>query len=293
MNDVEVIDMRLRPAVPSLTKSVLYQGGESAAIGKTLHPDFPRAPSTRERSIERLIEEMDAANVVTGSVPGRHSMEPFGVVSNEEISALAVRYPGRFVGWMGLDLRDNPDRWIAAIRAWAGRPGIVGVSIEPAISLEPDIGRADDRRLYPIYEECVKQRIPVSITLSALLQRMTGRPYELSDPKPIYRVAVDFPSLDIVVAHGAYPWVNDMLGVAFVCTNVWVSPDIYMTPQWPGAREYALAANDILQDRVLYGSNYPARPFPQHIAAYRSWGWKDGVIEKVLSRNARRLMSLE
>jgi predicted TIM-barrel fold metal-dependent hydrolase len=66
-----------------------------------------------------------------------------------------------------------------------------------------------------------------------------------------------------------------------------------MAPQWPGAREYAVAANDFLQDRVLYGSNYPARPFPQQIAAYRSWGWKDGVIEKVLGLNARRLLKLE
>lgn len=293
MRDIEVIDMRLRPPVPSLTKSVLYQRNESSAIGKTAHPDFPRAPSALQQSVELLVQEMDAANVAIGSVPGRQSMPPFGSVSNEEISDLAVRYPGRFVGWIGLDLRNEPDTWLSEIRHWIREPGMIGVSIEPAISLRPDVERADDRRLYPIYEECAKQGIPVSITLSGLLQRMTGRPYEFSDPKQIYRVAVDFPALNIVVAHAGYPWVMEMLGVALFCTNVWVSPDIYFTPQWPGARDYAVAANDFLQDRVLYGSNYPARPFPQHIAACRAWGWKEGVIEKILARNARRLMNLD
>lgn len=293
MRELAIVDMRLRPPVPSLTKSVLYQGSNAVGIGKTAHPDFPRPPSTRERSVEMLIKEMDEAGVAVGSVPGRHSMEPFGIVSNEEICGLAEKYPGRFVGWIGLDLREGPDSWISSIRTWTARKGIVGVSIEPAISLKPDITRADDKRLYPIYEECVKRDLPVNITLSGLLQRLTGRSYDYADPKQIYPVAMDFPTLNIHVAHGGYPWVMEMLGVALTCTNVWASPDLYMAPQWPGAREYAVAANDFLQDRVLYGSNYPARPFPQQIAAYRSWGWKDGVIEKVLGLNACRLLKLE
>lgn len=56
-----IIDMRLRPPIPSIVKSVLYQGA-----GTTDHPDYPRLPSTRERSLPLLIKEMDEAGISTG-----------------------------------------------------------------------------------------------------------------------------------------------------------------------------------------------------------------------------------
>ena len=288
---MNVVDMRLRPPLPSLLRSVLYR--EQEGVRQTRHEDFPRPESARQASADMLVKEMDDAGVRFGVIPGRHSAEPFGVIANDEIAEFAARYPGRFVGFAGIDLRGEASDWLAQIERWMSVPAFKGVSIEPSISLTADIRRADDRRLYPIYEECVRRNIPVNVSISALLQRITQRPYEDSDPRQVYQVALDFPRLDIHVAHAGYPWVMEMIGVAFVCTNVWMSTDTYLIPQMPGASEYAVAANNFIQDRTLFGTNYPAKPFRQMIDAYSGWGWRDGVLPKILGGNALRLLRMD
>jgi len=291
MTSLDVVDMRLRPPLPSLLRSVLYR--EQEGVRQTRHEDFPRPQSVREASPELLIREMDEAGVRFGVIPGRHSAEPFGVIANDEIAEFMARYPGRFVAFAGINLAGDADAWLSQIDRWMPVPGFKGVSIEPSISLTEDIRRADDRRLYPIYEECVRRDIPVNVSISALLQRITRRPYEDSDPRQVYQVALDFPRLDIHVAHAGYPWVMEMIGVAFVCTNVWMSTDTYLIPQMSGATEYAVAANNFIQDRTLFGTNYPAKPFRQMIDAYASFGWRDGVLPKILGGNALRLLRME
>ena len=41
-------------------------------------------------------------------------------------------------------------------------------------------------------------------------------------------VANDFPNLQIVVAHGCYPWIPMIFQVAITNKNVWLLPDIYI-----------------------------------------------------------------
>ena len=85
-----------------------------------------------------------------------------------------------------------------------------------------------------------------------------------------------------------------MLGVAFVCGNVWVSPDLYMVgTNTPGAAEYVKAANSYLSDRVLFGTAYPSRPLVESVQAFDEWIFERGVKEQVLGLNALRLMQMD
>src|SRR3546814_16925418 len=96
-----IVDMRLRPPIPSFARSTLYQAGP-----KTSHPDFPVEQSVKNCSLPMLTSEMDAAGVTVGVVPGRYSMAPFSDVPNDELAALFQEHPGRFVGFLGLDSED-------------------------------------------------------------------------------------------------------------------------------------------------------------------------------------------
>jgi len=84
----------------------------------------------------------------------------------------------------------------------------------------------------------------------------------------------------------------DMIGVAFVCPNVWLSPDQYFVKMIPAAQEYWKAANHYFQDRTLYASNYPSRPHREMIQAYAEWDWAPGVLDRVMGQNALRLMRM-
>jgi predicted TIM-barrel fold metal-dependent hydrolase len=243
--------------------------------------------------MEMLLQEMDEAGIEWGVIMGRQSAEPSGSIPNDELVDCTSNYPNRFVAWAGIDLSKSMDWCLAEIRRCVTMSGIKGISIEPTVSRDPTLRRPDERRLYPIYEECARLEVPINVTLSGVLQPQPNRPYEDSYPIPLYRVAKDFPKLQIHVAHGAWPWVMEMIGVAFVCPNIWLSADEYLVQQIPGAREYFKAANSYFSDRTVFGSSYPSRPVSEMVEAYLAWDWVDGVIAKVMRHNALRLMRME
>jgi len=283
------IDMRLRPPLPTWVGKANFAKG----IFYPVRIGFDRPPSAEQRSMDLLLAEMDEAGIEYGVIMGRQSIEPLGAIPNDEIAECVKRYPGRFLGWGGIDLSQPMDACLAEIRRCIQELGFKGISIEPSIARDETFALATDRRLYPIYEECVRLDVPVNISLSAVLQSTVDRPYELSNPIQIYQVAKDFPKLDIHVAHAAWPYVLEMIGVCFVCPRVWLSPDQYMIRMVPAAQEYVKAANSYFQDRTLFGTSYPSKPLAAMIAAYSEWDWADGVREKVLHRNARRLMRID
>jgi predicted TIM-barrel fold metal-dependent hydrolase len=286
---MKYVDMRLRPPLPTWIKQLQFTRGDDyyRNLG------YEKPSSTKTRSITDLLAEMDAADVQWGVVMGRQSEEPLGVIPNDEIADCIRQYPDRFVGWVGLDL-SKPMEWcLAEMRRCLALSGFKGVSIEPPISKDPTIHSPADRRLYPIYEECTKLGVPLNITLSAQLQARLNRPYEDSSPLPLYRVAKDFPKLTIHVAHAAWPYVMEMIGVCFVCSNIWLSPDQYMVKRLPGAEEYARAVNNYFQDRAVFGTAYPSRPHGKMIEEYKELGFSSEVFEKMMSKNALRLMKMD
>ena len=286
---MNIVDMRLRPPLPSWLKQTQFTRGDD--YYRKLGYEKPASAGTH--SIADLLAEMDRARVQWGVIMGRQSESPLGVIPNDEIAACIQQFPDRFVGWAGIDL-SRPMEWcLKEIDRCLRLPGFKGISIEPPISKDPTIRGPDDRRLYPIYAECTKREVPLNITLSAQLQSRLGRPYEDSSPLPLYKVAKDFPKLTIHVAHAAWPFVMEMIGVAFVCPNIWLSPDQYMVKRLPGADEYAKAVNNYFQDRSVFGTAYPSRPHDRLIEEYKELGFSGEVYEKVMWKNALRLMKME
>jgi len=283
-----IVDMRLRPPLASLLETPLFRTGTQSS---TSHPDFPRAPSADLRSPDLLLREMDEAGIGLGVVMGRQSPGGLGSVPNTELAEWISRYPTRFVAWAGIDVTQPIEQILTEFTQFIARPGFKGVSIEPSIA--PGFTGADDKRLYPLYDECQRIGVPVSITLSAILQASERRPIEHGAPAQLYRVALDFPKLAIHVAHAAWPWVLEMIGVAFTCPNVWLSPDQYLVPPLPGAELYAKAAANYFPDRTLFGTAYPFKPLSEMVTAYRSWNWPKALEQQILGENALRLMQMK
>lgn len=281
------IDMRLRPPLQSWKSTAQFR--EGTAYYPTRY-GFPRPRSVQTQSVDDLLAEMDDADIAIGIVMGRQSAPPHGVIPNDEIAGFVELHSDRFRGFAGLDLRDIPAA-VAEIDRTARLPGIVGMSIEPGAAVEPHF--SDDRRLYPIYERCQTLAVPISITLSGYLSAMAGHDLCYGSPSSVYRVATDFPRLNIVVSHAAWPNVMPMLEVAFLRQNVFVSPDLYLNQvDTPGAHEFIRAARFFLADRLLFGTAYPSRPLKESLEAFRKWELSPILEAKVLHDNAARLLGL-
>jgi uncharacterized protein len=279
----EVIDMRSRPsflhnfygASPG-TKEYEVVKWLNRRVGSKDDEHF-----TRSKTLEGFVQEVSesgirAAVVVGRDVPGiQHSNDEIHKITDKHDNLIGVGS----VDPQGADAKSCAREVERAIKEL----GLKGINLEPGFAATPT--RADDPIFFPIYEICDQLKVPV-----CLMSGPTSPSFELTDPAPVGRVARAFPNLSIVCYHGFYPYVNEVIGVAFRYENVFVVPDMYIF--LPGGSLYVEAANGFMKDQLLFGSSYPFRAMRQSIEDYQKLGFRDDVMERVFSSNAKRVLKL-
>ncbi len=164
--------------------------------------------------------------------------------------------------------------------------GLAGLTLDAASCNPPRY--ADDPVFEPLYRRCARLGVPVMVTYSGFV----GPDIGYVDPVRMDRVAAAFPDLSIVVVHAGWPWVPQILGVAYRRPNIFLSPDMYLI-NMPGASLYVEAANGLLRDRLFFGSSYPFIPLEDAVAIYTGLPFKQDVLSAVMGRNAARLLKLD
>ena len=119
-----------------------------------------------------------------------------------------------------------------------------------------------------------------------------GKGIGLDFGRPIYldSVARDFPGLKIVAAHPGWPWQEELLGVVTHKKNIWVDTSGYIAEQLPELFQRALRSR--LQDKVLFGTDFPYVDLKKALISFDKLGLKDTVREKILFANAQALFRL-
>jgi len=277
-----IIDFRLRPPLKGFLGMIMYADAERRDRITRQHGMEP-APSAQKQSMDMLLEDMDAAGVTLGVVTGRSS-GLYGSVSNRDVADIVHAYPGRFVGIGSIDPRNRRaafEQIDAALKL-----GLKGINIEPGAYATPMY--ADDRKLYPVYAYCEDKNIPVVVMAGG----SAGPDLSYTFPVHIDRVAGDFPGLRIAVSHGGWPWVHEILHVAFRRPNLYLSPDQYLC-NMPGMDEYVRAANGFLSERFLYASSYPFISAKGYAQWFAGLPIRKEVMERLLWRNAAEFLNLE
>jgi uncharacterized protein len=277
-----IIDFRVRPPLLGYRQLIMYSQAERRDRLTRQHGMEPAA-SAQQQSMELLLKEMDEAGISTGVVTGRYS-GTMGSVTNEDVAQIVRDYPGRFIGLGSFDPVDRR-KAIRQIRE-AMDLGLKGINIEPGAYPTPLY--ADDRRLYPIYAYCEDHDIPVTMMAGG----SAGPDLSYTFPVHLDRVLADFPGMRLAVTHGGWPWVHEILHIAYRRTNFYVSPDQYLCGL-PGTDDYVRAANGFLADRFLYASSYPFIGVKEYSAWFRTLPVKPEVLERLMYRNAARFLGLE
>lgn len=278
-----VIDFRLRPPMKGFLSLILYSQAERTA-GLSRKAGLEPAPSLLRASMDLLLQEMKEAEVSTGVVLGRQAGPPWGSVSNDDVATIVQEHPDSFIGMASID-PSNIEQALAECDRAVLKLGLRGIVIDPGMLVSPMY--LSDRRIYPVYRRCQELDIPVVLMSGG----SAGPDLSYSSPVWIDQVAAEFPGLRLVAAHGCWPWVTEILGVAYRRPNLYVSPDMYLV-NMPGALDYVQAANYYLEDRLLFASAYPALPLKGAVDAYRALPFSPRVLDKVLYGNAARLLGL-
>jgi uncharacterized protein len=176
-------------------------------------------------------------------------------------------------------------------RVRAAGLGFVGFGINGQSTGVP----ASDPMWDPFYEHSLGLGIPVMI-LTGLTGVGQGHPggkgiiLDNGHPRHIDLVAAHYPQLRVLAARPAYPWQDEMIAVLLHKGNV-----SYELHGW-GPRHFQPSLKkeigQRLQDRVMFGCDFPMLKFEKVIADWHAEGYSAAVLQKVLYDNAARYFGI-
>ncbi|TFG34123.1 amidohydrolase [Candidatus Thorarchaeota archaeon] len=226
---------------------------------------------------------------------------PLSLKDKTDWHAEDVAAYSNIITFVGIDPRRGEEGLIELERA-VSEKGCRGWKIYPPNGFYPD-----DEKFYPYYEKCNEFEIPVVIHTG-----FTSRFKHVKYAQPVYvdKIATDFPTLKIVLAHVGVPWTDEALMVASKNPNVSVDLSGWQifASRIPVKVQQMVAEAKIMRvfpNRMMFGSDYPlfeyAMPLKEwveflknlHISAELvEQGYPqvtEDEIESVMWKNAARL----
>jgi len=119
--------------------------------------------------------------------------------------------------------------------------------------------------------------------------------------RPLYLdiVAQDFPELKMIAGHGGWPWVNELVAVAWRNPNIYIDIASYLPKyigmQGTGWEPLIKFGNTVLQDRILFGSTwlFMGLSIKQLADGVMELPLKEEVKMKWLYANAARIFNIK
>ena len=250
----EFMPQKIWDTFPSVRRATDYQ----EAGGNREYFEHNVWPSVWDPSGAKMIAAMDEAGVATSVIMPMDFGVPLGEAGltieekNRRCTAVADRYPGRVLSFVGVD----PRRPVAAslIRQAITEWGARGIKLYP-----PTGFYADAPENYPIYELALELRVPVAFHTGTARYPLKGI---FGHPMYIDAVAADFPDLDIVMLHVSWNFNWALHAVAFAS----LKPNLHLEISgWQDmahlrpARFHSLLKQlfeRVGADRIVFGSDY-------------------------------------
>ena len=210
------------------------------------------APRIMGRSVEDFVAGLDAAGMDAVLIPSSKMMsyqtkQLIWNVSEQEVHEVAAAAPGRIFGLVGIDPREGM-KGVARLESWMSRDSFVGAHLHTYGYGLP----LNHRRYYPFYAKCAELGVPVVMQAGHSAERM---PSALGQPILIDDIALDFPELTIVAAHTGWPWIEEMIALAWKHANVYIGTSAHR----PKYLDPALVrfANSRGRGKLLFGTDWP------------------------------------
>jgi predicted TIM-barrel fold metal-dependent hydrolase len=240
---------------------------------------------------DALIRYMDAHQIEQVAIINYVAPEVMGF-REPDVNLFAARYarayPARIIPFGGIDPRNTVDLE-QRLDDLIGL-GIRGIKIHPphqlfAANAYRDGGTVEGLAL--VYEKAAAAGLPVMIHTGTSV--FPGARNKYADPMAIDDVAIDFPTLQIILAHGGRPiWMDTAYFLLRRHRNVWLDvssiPPQRLLDYFPWLERVA--------DKAIFGSDWPGPGVPsiaENVAACYALPLSEEVKRKLLRENARRL----
>jgi hypothetical protein len=209
-------------------------------------------------------------------------------VSNEEVMQFANENRDIAIPFASIDPRRGSEGVQEAKR-------LLSEGVVRGLKLHPPVQQffPNDPIAYPLYELFAEAALPVIFHtghsgIGTGLPGGGGIRLKYGNPLPIDDVAVDFPTLPIIMAHPSFPWQDEAISICLHKPNVYIDLSGWSPKYFPSTLiQYA---NTLLKDKVLFGSDYPLITPDRWLSDFEKIGIRDEVRPLILKENAVRLL---
>lgn len=209
-------------------------------------------------------------------------------IPNETVADFIRTHGPRFIGFAGVD------PWQAGTVAEFDHAicnlGLSGLNLQCfELKLRPD-----DERLFPFYEKAIELNVPVNIHCG--INFSTHTPMAIGRPEYIDNVMVRYPELRAVASPPGWPWVQELIGVAWRHPNLFIGvlavrPKL-LAKAHSGYEALLQYGRTILKEKIIFGSAFPMMPVETALAELEALGLEEPVRQLWLHDNAARLLNL-
>lgn len=247
------------------------------------------SPAVREHG-DRLADPLYAAErlaeqgVERAVMLAEHCPRTSGNVRTETVIELCRRSNGFFVPFASVDPLTDADP-AGLLRHYLDLGPVRGLKLYPSYQFF----YPNDARIYPIYELCQERAIPVLLHIGSSV--IPGTRLKYCDPIHLDDLAVDFPDLVVVMAHGGRGyWYDACAFLAAHHRNFYID----LTGLVPQRLLHHFPTLEKISSKVVFGSDWPAMPrsVAANVAAIRELGLAASALDDILYRNAARLLHL-
>jgi hypothetical protein len=233
----------------------------------------------REQRIAAVVFTVDA-----------HTATGHPALSSEEVADAAAEHPDVLLPFGSVDPHDGPAA-VRRARRLVTEHRVRGFKFHPSLqAFAPD-----DTTFYPLYEALQELGSPAlfhtgQTGIGAGLPGGRGIKLRYSNPMLLDDVAADFPGLTIVLAHPSVPWQDEAIAIATHKANVFIDLSGWSPKYFPP--QLVRAANTVLRDKVLFGSDFPLITPQRWLADFARLDLKPDVRPMILKANAIRALGL-
>lgn len=273
---MRLIDFHTHPYRPTELNPATWQFIQSISPAVREHGDRLADPSYFADVLRR-------AGVERAVLLPEHCPQTSGNVRTETVLELSSSVPDFFVPFASVHplLDVGPaellERYIAQ--------GVAGLKLYPSYQFF----YPNDRRVYPLYEVCSRAGIPVLMHIGSSV--IPGTRLKYCDPIHLDDVAVDFPELNLVMAHGGRGfWYDVCAFLTMHFDNVYIDVSGLVPQQ---LRQH-FPDLDRLAERMVFGSDWPAMPksVRHNVDVIASLGLPATALDRIFHENAARLLKL-
>ncbi len=282
------IDFSSKPPVPSFED----RGGHMANYNRVYSSTKAATADAAEtqQKLQKYLatyENLAARHVV---LKARDLRSSYGFrVSNEDVATFCAEHGPRYIGFASVD----PLQGINALRELEHAVRVLGLKGLNLPCFEMKLA-INDPRLYPLYAKSIELDIPV--TLHAGVNFSSTSPIKGGHPLLLDEVMVHFPELRVLVGPPGWPWIGDLIAVAWRHPNVHIGvmalrPKYLAVPN-SGYEMLLQYGATTLKDRIIFGSAFPLMAVEQALSDLQQLPLEDSIRNKWLHDNAAHFLRL-